>query len=151
MYRPVKALAQELSAMLECPVLFLWVNVEHPWGYTYWESGTIRDEFNADAVRYSESMSPEEVIRYIGKPDLLAKLAPSADAAQEIEPALRDKDLIDWDGAGRLAWALDIPAGLMTLEDIDLGDELIEGLAEALGVLEGEFELIELEYASDLE
>lgn len=63
-------LAKRLSLSLTSPVLEIWVVEDIHWGYTYYETGEVRDRFADDPAQLTESQAENAL--YQGHADTLA-------------------------------------------------------------------------------
>ena len=71
-WRDSGALARGLSEQLQGAVLEVWVAEDIHWGYTYYESGQVRDRF-ADAPE-NVTEAPDEAVAYAGSAQSLAAI-----------------------------------------------------------------------------
>ena len=80
-------LAKSVSHALSIPTLEVWVADDIHWGYTYYESGQVKDRFADDSTFLSESA--EEAALYVGNADALAAIlqVPPAQFSKTLQAA----------------------------------------------------------------
>lgn len=80
-------LAKSLSQGLNVPALEVWVADDVHWGYTYYESGAVKDRFADDPTQVAET--PTEIALYAGAADALAAVlqVPVDKLAQTLQDA----------------------------------------------------------------
>jgi hypothetical protein len=79
-------LARTLSKDLAVPVLEVWVADDIHWGYTYYESGEVRDRFADDPSTMADT--PEEAALYAGQPDALSAIQTESPSAPRLDDVL---------------------------------------------------------------
>lgn len=80
-------LAKSVSSALAVPALEVWVADDIHWGYTYYESGQVKDRFADDPSVLAET--PAEAALYAGNADALAAVlqVPSAQFSKTLQAA----------------------------------------------------------------
>jgi hypothetical protein len=79
-------IARALSASLTVPVLEVWVAEDVHWGYTYYESGGIKDRFADDPSRVADD--PDEAALYTGDTHALAAIQSASPTAPRLDAVL---------------------------------------------------------------
>ncbi len=102
-------LAHSVSSALGVPALEVWVAGDVHWGYTYYETGQVKDRFADDPSQVAET--PEEATLYSGNADALAPIlqVPIARLAKMLADARTQAGQFSGGPLGDFAEAMGLP------------------------------------------